>query len=338
MLEGIDKDWINLGNRRSIIYSNLPHGKYLFRVKAQSFDGRLSNEANVIVMVKQSFFTSIWIWLIITLIIVGVIFAFYRMRFKMMNRINIRLKQMVDDRTLDIMVQKEELKRSNQSKDKMFSVLGHDLRNPFNIVSGFIRLLLDRYHEFDDEKRLEMLRVSANASENAVELLDNLLQWSRLNTNKIEARIVEVDLLTCLNHVLETLKFNLENKQLQVIKPENNIKVFSDFDLLTIILRNIISNAIKFSPIGETIKIFWETTESSVEIYIEDNGIGIPENVQKRIFLGNNYSTYGTQGEKGAGIGLSLCKEFVEICNGSISFASKDGEGTVFKIRLFKTN
>ncbi len=229
-----------------------------------------------------------------------------------------------------------ELERLNKTKDKFFSIIAHDLRNPFNAIMGFSDMLCKDFHEMDDKQKLGVLELINLSSESAFNLLDNLLQWARTQTDKIKYNPEQFRLKDVVNQVIDLQAILAEKK---LIRLENKVPetvfVFADKNMIHTVIRNIISNAIKFSHKGGKVTISAVLNDDMVEVVISDRGIGMSrENLNMLFRIDTYYSTEGTSGESGTGLGLIISKEFIEKNNGRIKATSKEGEGTVFSFTL----
>ncbi|WP_445749230.1 PAS domain-containing sensor histidine kinase [Polaribacter sp.] len=228
------------------------------------------------------------------------------------------------------------LRELNNTKDKLFSIIGHDLRSPFNNILGFSDLLIKRQHDptfKDSEKYLKIINGLAN---NTLILLDNLLNWAKSQTGVLNINKENLLLSDIINEEIKLNKPIAKTKNIALnCFNEEEIKIFGDKNLLKTVFRNLISNAIKFTkPEGE-IKIFVIKKNDWVEVTISDNGIGINKEKLKDFFnLSQIKSTVGTANEKGSGLGLVLCKEFVEKHGGKIWVESEFGKGSDFKFTL----
>lgn len=231
----------------------------------------------------------------------------------------------------------KELQYLNQSKDKFFSIIAHDLKNPFNSLLGFSELLMKNKSEFTEEEIDDLIKRIYNSSKNTYQLLENLLQWSRSQTGRIDFQPTEFDLLVVVNECLALLLNEAHRKSIRI---ESNIKdeqtVYADFNMVETILRNLITNAIKFSAEGGFIKLESQKVDDKLlAVSITDNGVGIPDGISENIFkIDSHHSTLGTNNESGTGLGLILCKEFVEKNGGTITVESKEGEGSKFTFTL----
>ncbi|HKK58814.1 MAG TPA: ATP-binding protein [Salinivirga sp.] len=229
-----------------------------------------------------------------------------------------------------------ELKKSNSAKNKLFSIIAHDLRSPFNSLLGLTELMLARYKELSSEELLQFLKDLNEVSQKTYYLLLNLLEWSRTQRDKIEINPQKHNLAALLDETLGLFTTSFENKNLKLEKdvPED-LHVFSDYQSFSTVMRNLISNAIKFTPRNKHIHISAKESGAFIEIAVRDEGIGIsPDNVKRLFSAEESYSTEGTEQEKGTGLGLMLCKSFVEKNEGTIDVESKVGYGTTFRVRI----
>lgn len=232
------------------------------------------------------------------------------------------------------------LKELNASKDKLFSLISHDLRSPFNSLLGFSEILTTEYDTLTNEEIKEYLNVIFEASKNLYSMTNNLLQYSRFQIGRIEFNPVNLSLKKITSNALKLLKGSIIKKQLNVIlNIEVEEEVFADADMLNSIIQNLLSNAIKFTNKGGDIKIFAKLIPffdraGEIEVTIEDSGIGISKAGLEKIFSSQMFSTPGTEREYGTGLGLLLVKEFVERNGGRIKISSKVHHGTTFTFNL----
>ena len=230
----------------------------------------------------------------------------------------------------------QELEKLNATKDRFFSIIAHDLRNPINAILGFSELLSVNYDDIADEKKIELNKIIHSSTKNVYNLLENLLQWSRSQTNRIKFEPQSFDISGIINENLILSKPNIRKKSLIVNTDlcEKN-KVYADKNMAGAIIRNLLTNAIKFSnPLGE-INIITKVNNGFLEISVADKGIGMTEEVAKNLFrIDSAHSTYGTSGEKGTGLGLIICKEFIEKHSGIIKVETEPNKGSVFTFTL----
>ncbi len=235
-----------------------------------------------------------------------------------------------------------QLNELNASKDKFISILAHDLKNPFNTLLGFSEMLLSEVRTLNIEEIESQVNTIFDASKKMYNLLDDLLMWAKLQRQKIPFKPQKIDLNCICCDVVEQIQFlaNVKNINIQCLA-SNNIYLYADKNMLQTILRNLISNAIKFTKNEGKIHINAEINNNIVTVIVADNGIGIEQEEIKKLFnLAEFHSTQGTANEQGTGLGLLLCKSFVEIHKGNIWVESIKGEGSSFKFSMpmFKDN
>lgn len=224
----------------------------------------------------------------------------------------------------------KELEELNNIKTKFFSAISHDLRSPFNSLLGITEMLQDEDFEVSEEEQKEMIAVLRGSIENVYRLLENLLEWSRLQMQGINPDFQKVDLYDVGKQSMDLYMLAAKNKEINLdFDIAKETFVFADKRLLSNTLNNLVNNAIKFTKRGGSVKVFAEKEENKVKICVSDTGVGIPKEKLKDIFsVVSDHKTYGTEHEKGSGLGLSLCKEYVELMNGTISIESTEGKGT----------
>lgn len=228
----------------------------------------------------------------------------------------------------------EELQQANLTKEKLLSIISHDLVNLFNSLMNF-SLLLTEPEELSVEQKNKYLLMISQASNQGYHLLRNLLDWFRNQTGKIKVIPVTVSLKPLVERNIEFLSSLAKNKNITVSSwVDSEATVWADQNMLDTVIRNLLANAIKFTPNSGKVEITSQPQASMMEISVIDTGIGIkPEDIQQ-IVQGSHYTTIGTDNEKGTGIGLNLCKEFVEKNGGNIGVESEMGKGSRFYVHL----
>jgi len=227
----------------------------------------------------------------------------------------------------------KQLKLMNESKDKLFSIIAHDLKNPFLSLMGYTDLLKEK--GISESDRDELLSGLDTTTKNTYTLLENLLNFSASRTGKIEYSPSFFRLNTVVDNVIRNLDSQLSAKAINVSISLDADKIFGDLQMIEIVLRNIISNAIKFSMENGIIKISSHFINNYCSISISDNGIGMDSEQKEKLFSSEIIkSNPGTAGEKGTGIGLALCREFIEKHGGTIGANSEPGEGSQFTILI----
>ncbi len=236
----------------------------------------------------------------------------------------------------------DKLLEVNTTKDKLFSIIAHDLRSPFNGIIGFLDLLKENISKYELKTTIEMLEQIHTLSKSTYHLLEHLLSWAKSQTGQISFRPEKIKLKSFFNEIIEGTLPTAKAKgiSIQAIQNVDNI-VYADENMLKTIMRNLLSNAIKYSNNGCKIKILAKSKDDKIEISVADNGLGMSEEDKNKLFkLNVNPSKYGTADEKGTGLGLIICKEFVEKHGGKIWVESTLGKGSefIFTIAKFANN
>jgi len=345
-LDGLDAkdEWITTSaERRFATYMNLNPGKYLFRVKGTNSEGIWSKERHLYIHISPPFYRTIWFYVILVILIFVGLEVLFKWRQKTMIRNMSMLEEKVMERTSEIQEQKEEIEKQknelekiNQTKNKFFSIIAHDLKNPFHAILNFSDILNKDYQSLSEAERIEIAQLIHQSADNTFNLLENLLQWSRSQTGRIMFNPEKLDLVKLVNTTYELLRHMAENKKITLaLNTQSSVSVFGDKNMLLTVIRNLVNNAIKFTPENGRIDVFVTSELTHAKITIRDSGIGIRKEVLDRLFdLEQLQSTSGTSGETGTGLGLVLCKEFIERNKGTISVSSKVAQGSVFTILL----
>jgi signal transduction histidine kinase len=254
-----------------------------------------------------------------------------------------RTNQMLAERNLQISnaLQKlseseVELQKMNMSKDRIFSVVAHDLRNPVAAVTGFSELLYDNFDQFSVETQKEYLLQVLQGTQRIQNLLENLLIWARAQMKAVKYQPEMLKVKGLVDDCVKEIKANLDHKKVDcLVNINQKCAVYADKAMIHTVLRNLIINAIKFSFPGGKIRISSESDKDSCVISVSDEGIGIQPEIQEKLFNSNEVvSTPGTTGESGSGLGLVICKEFLDRNNGAIRVVSEAGSGSAFIIDL----
>ena len=229
-----------------------------------------------------------------------------------------------------------QLKELNATKDKLFSIIAHDLKSPFNSILGFSDLLLENIRNYDIDKTETYISNINLTSKHILVLLENLLDWAKTQTGLIVFKPKRQDLKAIVQDIIDMLDSTAKIKNISLnISAVSNMDVYADPNMLHTILRNLISNAIKFTKSGGNIDIIAISEQDHVKISVIDNGVGMNEETLNKIFgIETNFTSNGTANEKGTGLGLILCKEFVEKHGGKIWVESELGKGSRFIFTL----
>ncbi|MHC1702443.1 MAG: two-component regulator propeller domain-containing protein [Tenuifilaceae bacterium] len=372
MLEGFEDEWVDAGSNRTISYTNLTHGNYTFKVIACNNDGVWNNTGSSISFsIEPRFIETIWFYILIIISIVIIVWLSYRARIvqlrnrqKVLERIiekrtkelvesnrllehqkneilsqNIELnqhKEEIQTQTESLEEQKGELEKSNAMKDKLFSIIAHDLRNPLGNFSRILELIVNDPKRLNQEEKENILRNLFEISKSTYHLLENLLQWSLSQRELIDFNPVSFDFKQINDEIIQQVIPFAQNKKISIISEVNTpTMIYADKNMVRTILRNLLNNSIKFTQNGGEIIVFSKITGIFLEIGIKDNGVGISEERKKILFSPLEVkTTYGTNNEQGIGLGLMICKEFAEKNDGFIRYDSKEGEGSTFYFTL----
>lgn len=232
--------------------------------------------------------------------------------------------------------QRKELESLNATKDKFFSIIAHDLKNPFASLIGASDILVDGADKLSNKQVKTFSKIINQSARQAFRLLENLLSWSRMQTGTIAFQPKKIDLWNLIHEVviLHTPSAEFKDICLEAIV-EEDLYVIGDENMLNTIIRNLVSNAIKFTPRGGTITVSSRMLNKEIELWVSDSGIGIEAENQRKLFsIDEHVIKKGTENESGTGLGLLLCKEFVEKHDGRIWVESEIGKGSIFKFSI----
>jgi PAS domain S-box-containing protein len=259
---------------------------------------------------------------------------------QVLNFVSEQIAQVIERKRNSDAVKKytEELKQLNVTKDKFFSIIAHDLKNPFITLLGFSDLLISDFGEFTDEEKIYYITEMKKTAEVSHSLLQNLLHWSRSQTGRIEFNPQKLDLHDVISSNVELLNASAERKQIKILSEIPKLTyVSADEDMLNTIIRNLLTNSLKFTNKNGKIEISCAHQNNDLQIFISDTGVGMSDKVKANLFrLDVSQTTFGTENEAGTGLGLILCKEFIEKHGGTISVESEVGKGSKFCITLPK--
>lgn len=235
-----------------------------------------------------------------------------------------------------LLEQAENLKELNATKDKFFSIIAHDLKSPFTAILGFSDLLKEGARNMDMDSILIYSASISNSAQRTYRLLENLLNWGMMQQDSVPFEPETLDLNSLIKNEIENLKYNSEKKNIALINHiHEEINVYADNEMISSVLRNLISNAIKFTPANGNVSIAAKAMSDLVEISVSDTGVGMDEETINKLFkIETSFSSPGTENEKGSGLGLLLCKEFVEKNGGKILVESEKGKGSTFRFSI----
>ncbi|MCP4350311.1 MAG: hybrid sensor histidine kinase/response regulator [Desulfobacterales bacterium] len=253
-------------------------------------------------------------------------------------RINAQLKLKLASKKLK--TANKLLQTANATKDKMFSIIAHDLRGPIGSLSQALDILVDSPEIIgtEEQKSTFMKELKASAKRASL-LLENLLCWARNQRCEIEYNPADTEFNQIIRNNINLLSGIAKDKTISLTSEINeSLRVYADTDMIMTVVRNLISNALKFTPENGKVTVSAVLKDDFIEISVVDTGVGISENDTEKLFSPDeHFTTYGTQNEKGSGLGLLLCKDFVEKNNGKIWVETEEGKGSKFKFTLPKT-
>lgn len=250
-------------------------------------------------------------------------------RLEEMDQINARLELLLEQRT-------SRLTEIVSTNGKFLSIIAHDLRSPFSSIIGILELLKMSLKEFNKDEIEKYVDIVYNSANNTLELLDNLLVWAISQNKEKNFNPIKINLCELLKDEIENLKIIASQKHIALKQDTGDeMNVVADLQMVKTVLRNLISNAIKYTNENGEVSIFASEKDNYVEIIVKDNGVGISPEIQKKLFkIDFLHSTPGTKNEIGTGLGLLLCKEFIELHGGSIGLESQIGKGSRFSFTL----
>lgn len=259
----------------------------------------------------------------------------YIIKKEMTNTLN-QKKKLLEKAQKNLLETKQNLQNLNETKNKLFSIMAHDLINPFNALLGFASLLEEESNHLNKIEIKEYSSIIYQTANNLYSLLENLLQWSQSQTGKIITRKKKINISEIFKSVVNLLQLMANNKEISIkISVDEDCFAFADHDLVSSAVRNLVQNAIKFSPSGSKISLSASSKHGKTILGIADEGVGISKEDQGKIFRTDRHiSTRGTSNEPGAGLGLIITREFILLNEGSIELKSSPGKGSTFTITL----
>ncbi|WP_375559292.1 two-component regulator propeller domain-containing protein [Bernardetia sp. OM2101] len=330
-IKEIDTSWVQLGNKNEIMLTNLATGNYTLCIKGSNNHG-VWNEEGITLKIKiiPPFWQQNWFLFSLMMLFLMGFYVLYKVRIYQSRRREEKLEIQIKERT-------KELATANKSKDQLFAIIAHDLRSPltaFEDISNQIEYFLRKNKP---ERLLELGKHIDTSIQNMNILLNNLLGWALIQQNhKIQINPQTIDLSETVERMLSIYKNVAQSNQINLKNfVKGNIEIRVDIDSFQTILRNLISNALKYTPENGTVILQTLQDKESVTLVIQDTGVGMNEEIIKAIFEPNSIqSNRGIRGEKGTGLGLALCQEFAQINNIKMEVESQPNEGTIFYLTI----
>jgi two-component system, sensor histidine kinase and response regulator len=243
---------------------------------------------------------------------------------------------MLKERNAELHKTNQALTESNTTKNKLYSIISHDLRSPFNSLLGFSRILYENIDDLDKKTIKQSAEEIWESADAAYQLLSNLLTWTRVQNGKLTPAPEPIYVEWIISMVRSELSLLAAQKEITLQFTTNEpVTLMADRNMMETVIRNLVSNAIKYSPRGKQVEVGYHVEENTCLITVKDYGLGMPEELTASLFtVGANISTPGTEKESGTGLGLLICKEFVEINHGNIWVESEPGMGSTFYVRM----
>ncbi len=346
-LEGFDRNWSQWTNEPKANYTNIPEGRYLFRVRAENIYKVISKEAIYAFKILPPWYRAWWAFGFYAILILGTMMGLLKLRSFKLEKEKSELEKIIRDRTDDIQIknklleeQAEKLQEMDKIKSRFFANISHEFRTPLTLIKGPAEEMLNKNFQGKPEKAFGMILRNANR---LLKLINQLLDLSRLESGSLELRTALQPISSYIGMVINLFSSLSESRNilLQYIKPPEEIEIYFDRDKMENILCNLLSNAFKFTPENGYITVTLQRISpnpnfypnGAVEIGIHDSGLGIPasevDNIFKRFNQGQNSKNHFFDG---SGIGLALTKELVDLHRGEINVTSVAEEGTKFDV------
>jgi signal transduction histidine kinase/ligand-binding sensor domain-containing protein len=336
MLEGLDRKWNKTSTVTEIPYVNLSPGNYTFKVRATSSQGIKSNEVAYNFRIKPPWWQTVWFYVILASIFIVLFYLFVKYRERVLQRDKEILENKVQEQTEELLLKNNELEVLNIEKDKLFSIIAHDLRGPFGTFLGLTQIMSEDFHSFNESELKSFAENMHCTAKNLYNLLENLLHWSRMQRQALPFIPREIELKNSVIDNLAWVMDTAKKKEIELsIDIPDDLKFEADESMLQTVIRNIVSNAVKFTPKGGKVSISSKIQDDFVEIIVRDNGVGMDEKLIANIFkIGNKSGRSGTEGEPSTGLGLIICKELIELHKGTIIVESAPQKGSEFIVKL----
>ncbi|HET9053846.1 MAG TPA: ATP-binding protein, partial [Cyclobacteriaceae bacterium] len=332
-LEGYNQEWIK-AETNALRFANLKPGAYQFTLKTISVSG-VEKTASLKFYIRQPFWQTWWFIVLAAVVTCMIVITIIQGSLYKSRRDKERLEKLLSIRTREIEKSREELANLNQKKDLIFSILSHDLRSPLTTLKGFLSILIDDHGltQADIKKHASNIRNSVTSS---LDLIDNTLFWSLSQTGNISYTPTTFSLNEMLQKISSLYHLIVEKKRIRFsIELNENIRLYADENMAYVSLRNVVSNALKFTPPGNAVTIKAFSQNNMGVVVVEDEGIGMSEAYLEKLFTEEQLPfTKGTNDEKGTGIGLILCRKFIQLNKGTLHVKSSEGKGSQFTIEL----
>ena len=342
-LEGFDNSWSTWSSKSSKEYTNLEPNDYVFQVRAKNGQGNISENDSVHFEITTPWYKSVYGFLAYGILFVIISYAYTHWRTTNITLSKKKLEKLIQGRTIEVELQKQALEeqseilsQANASKSQLLSIVGHDLKGPLNSIQGLTELIKHYRLEKQPEKVDELIGHMSDSVKRLNHLLDNLLSWALNQSGNFRLKKESVNLNFLMNEVIGVFKDTAAVKKIKInLELDEKTSLLVDRNSLGTILRNLISNGIKFTHENGNVNIKVSENESNLTIEIRDDGVGISQERISEVFQLASTS-YGTSNEKGTGLGLVLVQDFIALNGGEMTIESEVDEGTTFLLTFPK--
>lgn len=329
-LVGLQEDWIEIGTQRQINFNHIPTGDYTLEVEAfRPFLKECERSISLKITVLPPWWSTWWFRTFIALLVLAGLFLLFRRRLQKLEQEQVILQKRVDERT-------SELKEALQDKDRLISVIAHDLKNPMFAIVGALETWKNKGKELGERETEQLVQETYDSSITLQREMLNLLDWAKSKRDEIICHPREIDLKYVVNNVVLLLKGMMEDKKITLSQSHNlSHYAFADSRMIGTVVRNLLSNAIKFTPKNGTIQIRSWQENNQISLEITDSGVGMEATQIDQLQSGEGVtSTVGTENEKGTGLGFRICQDYIQRNNGTILLSSEKGKRTTVHITL----
>lgn len=342
-LTGFQEDWVE-SEDMEVLYSDLPPQMFEFVLQAANSEGMWGSDVNTLaIIVQPRFYQKIWFYALVVLLLIAVYYLIIRFRYRMLISRQEKMEAIIETQTKQLREEKKTIEQQaihleelNKTKDRFFSIIAHDLRNPFQAMIGFSDILYSKIDDIGKEELREGIEVIRSSSKTLHDLTENLLNWASLQTGRVKVEPTRFALREVTSKNVELFIQASQQKNITLtLETDESIELEADKNMIDTIVRNLLSNAIKFTQTSGNISLQTHIRNNRCKIIISDDGIGMSSELIKGIMnLDSRSMRTGTNNETGTGLGLILCNEMIAMNNGSLSIESSEGKGTTFTIDL----
>lgn len=343
-MDGLTKEWIEAGSERKASFTNLSPQKYVFKVRALAGNGK-SYEINrpLTIIISPPWWSTWWFRTLMVLLTATIVYAIIRFRVKNLRLQKDTLETQVEERTKELQMKNAEIKKQKESvelknreldemlfiKNRILSIVGHDLKNPVTAISGMLSLIVARKRDKSSPDSKKLIEVNQTAQQLQSQM-DNILQWAKIQTKEILYNPMDFNFANLIKNVVSLMQGLASAKGISIsLNCSLTRNAYADERMISTILRNLINNAIKFTNKKGNIVITVTEDDQKILCSVKDDGVGMSKEKVDKLFTQDfNEATNGTDNEKGSGLGLKICYDFIKANKGEICVKSNPEEGT----------